>query len=160
LHMKSRLLTYRTTNVAHQGAVTRSKGLFLRNQRQIEQSTRKYQAAYNAMVSLVGEENVGWRKLHDSDVRMMDGAGDRAVGIKRKQKGKKSRSGHQEDEESEDEAELAREPSVAQRLKEVRGQGGEGYRETSWIWVEGGTGKAVDDETLENSKCFARNLFA
>ncbi|THV01631.1 hypothetical protein K435DRAFT_582273, partial [Dendrothele bispora CBS 962.96] len=91
LHMKSRLLTYRTTNVAHQGAVTRSKAIFNRNQKQIDHCTSKYQTAWVAMGKLVGEDRLKWRKLEKGDVRLMDSGADRAIGIMRKKNGKRSK---------------------------------------------------------------------
>ncbi|THU77010.1 hypothetical protein K435DRAFT_703408 [Dendrothele bispora CBS 962.96] len=112
LHMKLRLLTYRTMNVAHQGAVTRSKAIFNRNQKQIDHCTSKYQTAWVAMGKLVGEDRLKWRKLEKGD-----------------------------------------EPTLAERIKDVRTRGGEGTREVSWIWKEGGTGEAVDDATVEEIIC-------
>ncbi|THU91454.1 hypothetical protein K435DRAFT_820836 [Dendrothele bispora CBS 962.96] len=156
LHMKSRLLTYRTSNVAHQGAVTRSKALFNRCQRQIKNATRKYQRAWIGMTNIVGEGEMVWKKLEEQDVRLMDGGGDRAIGVARKQKGKKyqrrngtDRIEPDNDEESETE-ELAQERTHAERLKDVRNMIGEGTREVSWIWTESGTGKAIDDEILQD----------
>ncbi|KAK7435288.1 hypothetical protein VKT23_019733 [Stygiomarasmius scandens] len=148
LHMKSRLLTYRTSNVAHQGAVTRSRAIFNRNQKQIDACAQKYQAAWSAMSNLVDQGEMKWRKLENSDIRLMDSSGDRAIGIARKQKGKKSRGDEAEDEED-DEPELAKEMTLRERVKNVRNMVGEGVREVSWIWIEGGTGEAVDDAVLE-----------
>ncbi|THU93123.1 hypothetical protein K435DRAFT_861819 [Dendrothele bispora CBS 962.96] len=151
LHMKARLLTYWTTNVAHQSTVTRSQSIFMRNQRQIDGYARRYQAAWKAMVGIVGQENMMWRKLEDQDIRLMNGSGDRAVGNAQKQQSKKGKEGLKEGLEDENKyeelTELASES--AQRLKNVRSQLGEGQRESSWIWMEGGTGQRLDDETLE-----------
>jgi hypothetical protein len=124
LHMKSRLLTYRTSNVAHQGAVTRSRAIFMRNQRQIDRCTRKYQAVWTALATIVGKEEVGWRKLENKDVRLMDGEGDRAVGVKRKQKSRKGKGKEKEAEETEGDGEeedngLAEEQPLTQRLRDV-----------------------------------------
>ncbi|THU98424.1 hypothetical protein K435DRAFT_818886 [Dendrothele bispora CBS 962.96] len=163
LHMKSRLLTYRTSNVAHQGVVTRSKAIFNRNQRQIDQCALKYQMAWAAMANLAGNQALTWKKLENNDIRLMDGSGDRAIGVVRKQKGKKSRDQEkagketpvetEEAGEEEEEDELAKEKTLQERLRDVRNMVGEGTREVSWIWKEGGTGEAIDDEALEESKC-------
>ncbi|KAK7434987.1 hypothetical protein VKT23_019893 [Stygiomarasmius scandens] len=150
LHMKSRLLTYRTTNIVHQGAVTRSKAIFNRNQRQIEQCTLKYHMAWAAMSGLVGEGAVKQRKLEHEDICLMDGTSDWAIGIARKKKGKKNqKEKEQEDRDQGTQEELAKEQTLREHLKDVCSMVGEGTREVSWIWREGGTGEAVDDATLE-----------
>lgn len=89
LHMKSRLLTYRTSNVKAQGMVVKSQSVFQRNQRQIDLDMAKYQDAWVAMKKLRGKDSVGWKKLKQRDVRRMDGGEDKAVGIQRKKLGKK-----------------------------------------------------------------------
>ncbi|KAJ3817509.1 hypothetical protein F5880DRAFT_1626284 [Lentinula raphanica] len=129
LHMKFRLLTYRKTNVKAQGTITKSQALLKRNQRQIDCDANKYRAAWRALESIRGEGESGWRKLRHRDVRMMGNDENSAMGMER-------------------EDETATEGSRA-KLTHVRGQVGEGFRETSWIWKEGGTGNLVDQATLD-----------
>ncbi|KAK7461260.1 hypothetical protein VKT23_008435 [Stygiomarasmius scandens] len=167
LHMKSRLLTYRKSNVAHQGMVRRSQALFLRNEKHIDNAKLKYQAAWNAMYRLVGPDSVKWRKLLESDVRLMDD-GDRAVGVARKKKSKKEgetvEGGILDSEEEEVEVEVIGTDEAAlqdramrevlrgqtKKLKDARKKVGEGKRlPPSWIWTQGGTGDLVDNKVLE-----------
>lgn len=170
LHMKTRLLTYRTSNVKAQGMVVKSQSVFRRNQRQIDLDTVKYQQAWQAMKNLRGKDNVGWRKLKARDVKRMDGGEDRAVGMERKRLGKKKRDAlrveakqgeadeadaSSDDSEGEDKAddvdgddEGAR--SVQNKLKKARQAVGEGRRHVSWIWMVGGTGEVVDQRVLED----------
>lgn len=163
LHMKSRLLTYRTTNVKAQGMVVKSQSVFKRNQRQIDLDTKKYQDAWEAMKKLRGVDNVGWRRLKASDVRRMDGGEDKAVGIARKKLGKKKATALRlqasevaeetdlEEDVSEEEEEAEKQSEASQtKLRKAREAVGEGIRRVSWIWMEGGTGEVVDQEVLEN----------
>ncbi|KAJ3730709.1 hypothetical protein C8R42DRAFT_568737, partial [Lentinula raphanica] len=72
LHIKSRLLTYRNTNVTHQARVTKSQALMARTQRQIDLSAKRYQTAWKALANIVGgEKNMAWHYLQDRDVCMM-----------------------------------------------------------------------------------------
>ncbi|KAK7453267.1 hypothetical protein VKT23_011943 [Stygiomarasmius scandens] len=105
-----------------------------------------------------------WKKLLESDVRLMDN-GDRAIGIQRKQRSKKNMEGvDEEDTDEEEEEEIAgtdeallqqraiREAARApvRKLKEARKKVGEGKRlPPSWIWRHGGTGELVDNKVLE-----------
>lgn len=75
LHIKSRLLTYRGTNVRHQGATTRSRALMFRNDIKIRLYAEKYQAAWQAKLRLCdGDlERVGWHPLDlNKDIRCME----------------------------------------------------------------------------------------
>ncbi|KAK7435003.1 hypothetical protein VKT23_019909 [Stygiomarasmius scandens] len=91
-----------------------------------------------------------WRKLEHEDIRLMDGTSDQAIGIARKKKGKKNqKEKEQEDRDQGMQEELAKEQTLREHLKDVCSMVGEGTREVSWIWREGGTGEAVDDATLE-----------
>lgn len=164
LHMKSRLLTYRTANVKAQGMVVKSQSIFKRNQRQIDLDMKKYQDAWDAMKKLRGQDKVGWRRLRASDVRRMDGGEDKAVGIARKKLGKKKTTAlrlearkvaeqvvSEEEVSEEEEVEVENQGATTQtKLRKAREAVGEGVRRVSWIWMEGGTGELVDEEVLEN----------
>ncbi|KAJ3714963.1 hypothetical protein C8R42DRAFT_725909 [Lentinula raphanica] len=169
LHMKFRLLTYRKTNVKAQGMITKSQALLKRNQRQIECDTRKYRAAWKALEELRGIGESGWRKLHHADVRMMGNDDNTALGMERKRPGKRTlakeaasnmaKPTHTDADGSSDDG-YSSSDGVQERggttmevardsLAQVRRQVGEGFRETSWIWKEGGTGSLVDQDTLD-----------
>ncbi|KAE9391359.1 hypothetical protein BT96DRAFT_945434 [Gymnopus androsaceus JB14] len=75
----------------YQGMVQKSQALFQRSQRLIDLSARKYSDAQAALVQIVGEQNVGWKKLQLSDICMLDDC-DMAVDMSRKKLGKKSRA--------------------------------------------------------------------
>ncbi|KAJ3751874.1 hypothetical protein EV360DRAFT_75833 [Lentinula raphanica] len=69
LHIKSHLLTYQNTNVAHQARVTKSQALMARTQRQIDLSAKRYQTAWKALANIVGgEKNMAWHYLQDRDM--------------------------------------------------------------------------------------------
>ncbi|KAJ3753953.1 hypothetical protein EV360DRAFT_16339, partial [Lentinula raphanica] len=89
LHMKSRLLTYRKSNVKAQSTITKSQALLKRNQKQIDTDVHRYKTAWLALEHLRGTGKSGWNRLRSSDVRMMDGGEDRALGMARKRIGKK-----------------------------------------------------------------------
>ncbi|KAJ3964968.1 hypothetical protein EV361DRAFT_873590 [Lentinula raphanica] len=169
LHMKFRLLTYRKTNVKAQGMITKSQALLKRNQWQIDGDTKKYRAAWRALENLRGEGQSGWKKLHHRDVRMMGHDKNSAMGMERKRVGKRARDreaaliavqrandDHDRMSDSDGysssggigEEEPASEGSK-ESLVRVRAQVGEGFRETSWIWKEGGTGEIIDQATLD-----------
>lgn len=175
LHMKSRLLTYRKTNVKAQGMVTKSQSVLNRNQRQICLDTTKYQDAWTALRKLRGKDKISWRKLMARDVRMMDGGYEKAVGVERKRLGKKKQAAIDAALKAQPEGELSEEVSSSEdgegalpenaaqtKLRKARAAVGEGYRHVSWIWMEGGTGRAVDKDVLDSlmrvewSKCHAR----
>ncbi|KAE9385244.1 hypothetical protein BT96DRAFT_840962, partial [Gymnopus androsaceus JB14] len=149
LHMKARLLTYRTTNVAHQGMVRKSQALFQRSQRLINLSARKDSDARAALVWIVGEQKVGWKKLQPSDICMLDDR-NMAVGMSRKKLGKKRRAEMRAQAAEQEQAENVRVGMDArQKELECMQKGlGEGTRSTSWIWMEGG-GELIDQEALE-----------
>ncbi|KAE9386518.1 hypothetical protein BT96DRAFT_1006013 [Gymnopus androsaceus JB14] len=89
--MKAQLLTYHTTNIMYQGMVQKSQVLFQRSQTLIDLSARKYSDAQAALVQIVGEQNVWWKKLQLSDICMLDDC-NMAVDMSRKKLGKKSRA--------------------------------------------------------------------
>ncbi|KAJ3716228.1 hypothetical protein C8R42DRAFT_589224, partial [Lentinula raphanica] len=160
LHIKSRLLTYRTTNVAHQARVTKSQTLLARTQQQIELAARKYQDAWKALTKIVGgEQNVSWHQLHAKDVCMMQE--EPPQGNLRKRLGKRRR----DEDEAQQELEWQKEQEkFEQQIQELQGteQGrrmtelqclravcGEGKRRVSWIWMACGNGALEDEAVLE-----------
>ncbi|KAJ3764740.1 hypothetical protein FB446DRAFT_795781, partial [Lentinula raphanica] len=117
LHIKSRLLTYRTTNVAHQARVTKSQTLLARTQQQIELATKRYQDAWKALANIVGgEENASWHKLHAKDVCMMQE--ELALGNARKRLGKRKR----DEEEAQQEVDWRKEQEeLEKQLQDLEG---------------------------------------
>ncbi|KAJ3779710.1 hypothetical protein GGU10DRAFT_337786 [Lentinula aff. detonsa] len=161
LHIKFRLLTYRKTNIKAQGMITKSQALLKRNQRQIESDAKKYRAAWRALESIRGEGKSGWKKLSHQDVRMMGNDDNSALGMERKWVGKQTRDREaalnavmQTDNNhggmiSSDSRSSSDGNDGNENLDRVRAQVGEGYRKTSWIWREEGTGDLVDQATLD-----------
>ncbi|KAJ3722201.1 hypothetical protein C8R42DRAFT_720583 [Lentinula raphanica] len=154
LHMKSRLLTYRKSNVKAQAMITKSQALLKRNQKQIDSDVHRYRTAWSALECLRGIGQSGWTKLKSSDVRMMDGGEDRALGMARKRIGKKKQDAAStlssgvldlSDRNSPEDEDL----NDATELQRARRGVGEGFRDTSWIWKEGGNGNLIDDQALE-----------
>ncbi|KAJ3730319.1 hypothetical protein C8R42DRAFT_693124 [Lentinula raphanica] len=170
LHMKSRLLTYRKSNIKAQAMITKSQALLKRNQKHIDSDSHRYKAAWSSLERLRGAGNSGWNRLRPSDVRMMDGGEDRALGMARKQVGKKKQAAEAAANAStSDELDLrttdtqdVEEVDDGTALQRARNGVGEGFRETSWIWKEGGNGNLIDDQALEEfirvewSKSFSR----
>ncbi|KAJ3819033.1 hypothetical protein F5880DRAFT_1625783 [Lentinula raphanica] len=156
LHMKTRLLTYRKSNVKAQSTITKSQALLKRNQRQIDSDVQRYRTAWHSLEQLRGVGNSGWNKLRLSDVRTMDGGEDRALGMARKRVGKKKRDADAAHGSSSDDLDLystdapdVEEADDGTALQRARNGVGEGFRETSWIWKEGGNGNLIDDHALE-----------
>ncbi|KAJ7052468.1 hypothetical protein C8F01DRAFT_1332164 [Mycena amicta] len=77
LHIKSRLLVYKTNQSRNQAANTRSRALVARNESKILLFSRKYQAAWAALVSISGgEAAVSWPRLRKADIRCLEDAED------------------------------------------------------------------------------------
>ncbi|KAJ7018016.1 hypothetical protein C8F04DRAFT_1278419 [Mycena alexandri] len=109
LHVKSRFRTYKGGNKL------RSFG-------------EKYVAAWEAKRRLVGEANVGWRRLNPKkDLRCMESEDDAAQRSKRKVRGKKRSVGQGATEEERREG--------VQEGQRGKGHASEGRRTVSWIWM-------------------------
>ncbi|KAJ3964320.1 hypothetical protein EV361DRAFT_70089 [Lentinula raphanica] len=160
LHIKSRLLTYRNTNVAHQARVTKSQALMARTQRQIDLSAKRYQTAWKALANIVGgEKNMAWHYLNDRDVCMM--REEPPQGNLRKRIGKRRREEEQEIQEQDWQKEqehlnaqlLELEGTIQGRqmteLQRLRAACGEGRRRVSWIWMACGNGQLENEDVLE-----------
>ncbi|KAJ3765551.1 hypothetical protein FB446DRAFT_709371 [Lentinula raphanica] len=157
LHMKSRLLTYRKSNVKAQSMITKSQALLKRNQKQIDSDVHRYRTAWLALENLRGAGSSGWKRLKSSDVRMMDGGEDRALGMAQKRIGKKrqeaesvaSASSLNLFDSSDRNSSEGDNLNDSTALRRARSGVGEEFRETSWIWKEGGNGNLIDTHALE-----------
>ncbi|KAJ7126645.1 hypothetical protein C8R46DRAFT_926973 [Mycena filopes] len=73
LHIKSRFCIYKKDQVRHQGAVTRSQAIVMRNETKIAQHSEKYQMAWEA-IRVLGDgdpKSIGWEMLKKDDIRCM-----------------------------------------------------------------------------------------
>jgi hypothetical protein len=141
LHVKSRFRTYKGGQVRHQGATTRARGLMDRNDEQIRMQAEKYIAAWEAKRALVGEAQVKWHRLDPKvDLRCMDSEEDRALGNKRKQRGRKRGKG-----EPATEADTAEGVAEGHRRHNPTG---EGTRSISWIWMGTDTSSSASNEAV------------
>lgn len=128
LHIKSRFHTYKGSQVRHQGATTRTRGLLDRNDERLRLQAEKYVAAWEAKRRLVGDEEVRWHRLNPKkDLRCMEAAEDGALVSKRKARGKKRPVGKAATEEERREG--------VQEGQRGTGHASEGRRTVSWIWM-------------------------
>ncbi|KAJ7594166.1 hypothetical protein C8J56DRAFT_1043935 [Mycena floridula] len=131
LLIKSRLLTYKTVNVRHQGATSRSRSLIDRNEAKVQLFARRYQAAWDAKLKLAGGVDlVGWRKLNATDIKCIP---QEETKEQRDSRLRKKRKHNVVD-------------SVADREPE-------GHRILSWIWTEGADAGFATDEALRDGLC-------
>ncbi|KAJ7025057.1 hypothetical protein C8F04DRAFT_1269664 [Mycena alexandri] len=167
LHIKSRFITFKKNNSRHQGANTRSRTLVARNESKIRLHSEKYQTAWAAIPALnKGDANkVGWRKLVQSDIRLMEDAEDLKKRNERRKREDARRRAKQrrliaegevvedddDDEEWEDDNGEDDAPGVSTENRRV----------LSWIWtVTGTTGSDVEIEEalrIEWAKAYARS---
>ncbi|KAJ7833716.1 hypothetical protein B0H14DRAFT_3462535 [Mycena olivaceomarginata] len=129
LHVKSRLVTYKSLQAHAQGANTRSKGIVDRNECKIRLHSEKFQMAWEAKRLLAGgdAEAVGWRKLLKED----------NPGARRASPPAEDALRH--------EGELL--PLTTDEEEERVVRGGESVRQVSWIWT--GAGMMGADADLE-----------
>ncbi|KAF7317939.1 hypothetical protein MKEN_00882100 [Mycena kentingensis (nom. inval.)] len=80
LHVKQRLFNYKKRHSRHQAANTRSRALVARNESKVLLRSRKYQAAWQALVLIAGgdETKVAWPRLKREDIRCLEDAEDNA----------------------------------------------------------------------------------
>ncbi|KAK7038932.1 hypothetical protein VNI00_010323 [Paramarasmius palmivorus] len=114
LFVKARMNIERSLQVRHQKASTRSREHLGRVDRKILTFKSKFQAAWSALAILVGEENVGYPKLRDADIRCLDEVDTKALRNRRKV--------------------LKRVPKPGEDVEVPLLQPGESRRVTSWIW--------------------------
>ncbi|KAF7321643.1 CxC2 domain-containing protein [Mycena kentingensis (nom. inval.)] len=81
LIIKQRLFAYKNKHSRAQGMNTRSRTLITRNEVKVLSHSRKYQAAWRALVALSesGEAGVRWRKLEKGDIRCWEDVDDLAA---------------------------------------------------------------------------------
>ncbi|KAF7311821.1 CxC2 domain-containing protein [Mycena indigotica] len=74
LLIKYRLLLYKTNHSRNQAMNTQSRALVARNESQVLLHSKKYQAAWRALVLIEGgrEEAVGWKRLRQEDIRCLE----------------------------------------------------------------------------------------
>ncbi|KAJ7017384.1 hypothetical protein C8F04DRAFT_1200656 [Mycena alexandri] len=159
LHIKARFLNYKKLHARHQGANTRARTIVTRNESKIRLHSEKYQAAWNAMLAVVGDESkVGWRKLRKADIRCMEDADDLALKEEKRKRALDRRKrkyhellSHGEDvaEWEEDEDEEGEGEEEGNRGKGAGRTAGESRREVSWIWTT--MGLSGSDEGLEDA---------
>jgi hypothetical protein len=148
LHVKSRLVTYKSLQARTQGANTRSKGIVDRNECKIRLHSEKYQMAWEAKRSLVGgdAEAVGWKKLLKEDIRCMQDAEELAKS-EQKWRAQEERR-HQREDTLRREGELP--PLTMEEEQERVVRGGESVCHVSWIWT--GAGMMGSDADLEEGE--------
>lgn len=164
LHIKSRFMTYKQNNARHQGANTRSRTLVARNESKIRLHSAKYQAAWNAIRRLQGGDasKVGWRRLRQSDIRLMEDAEDL-----------KKREERRREEEARRRARTRRLRTEGETVEENDGDSAwvddneneatttESRHVVSWIWtVAGSTGSDAELEEalrIEWVKAYTRS---
>ncbi|KAK7041549.1 hypothetical protein VNI00_009136 [Paramarasmius palmivorus] len=114
LFVKARLNIERSLQVRHQKASTRARDNLGRLDRKILRFKGKFRAAWSALAILVGEENVGYPKLRDEDIRCLDEVDTNALRNRRKV--------------------LKRVPRAGDKDEMPLLQPGETRRVNSWIW--------------------------
>ncbi|KAJ7741123.1 hypothetical protein B0H16DRAFT_1464665 [Mycena metata] len=167
LHIKSRFIVYKKHNARHQGANTRSRTLVARNESKIRLHSEKYQTAWNAIQLLNGGDpsSVGWRKLCQSDIRLMEDAEDLRKRNERRKKEDARRKAKQRRLIAE--GEVIEEDNDEEGWEDDQGENVAGASSTenrrvlSWIWtVTGTTGSDVEIEEalrIEWAKAYARS---
>ncbi|KAE9382804.1 hypothetical protein BT96DRAFT_786469, partial [Gymnopus androsaceus JB14] len=135
LLVKRRLYTYKNNNARKQKSTSRSRTLLDNQQKKVDLAAAAYRRARFAKLAISGEENVGWRKLEQSDIRMM---GDEDEEKKKKQRAMKSRR---------------KEAARVNEHGHVQGIAGAGQSRfvISWIWVAAdGNGSIEENKALHD----------
>ncbi|KAJ7020579.1 hypothetical protein C8F04DRAFT_1274884 [Mycena alexandri] len=167
LHIKSRFVTYKKNNSRHQGANTRSRALVARNESKIRLHSEKYQTAWASIRALNGGDasRVGWRRLNQADIRLMEDSEDLKKRNERRQKEDARRKAKER--RLIDEGEIVEEEGDEEGWEDDDDNGGAGVSSTesrrvlSWIWtVAGTTGSDAEIEEalrIEWAKAYARS---
>lgn len=137
LLIKRRLYTYKNNNSRKQKSTTRSRTLLDNQQKKIDLAASAYRRARFAKSAIVGEANVGWRKLEQSDIRMME---DEEEAKKKKQRAMKSRR---------------KEAAKVNEHGQLSGIPGAGQSRflMSWIWVAAdGSGSFEENRALHDGE--------
>ncbi|KAF7292055.1 CxC2 domain-containing protein [Mycena indigotica] len=176
LLIKYRLLLYKTNHSRNQTMNTRSRSLVARNESKVLFYSKKYQAAWLALVLIAdgNEKAVGWRRLCKEDIRCLEDSEELA---KKHAKGQKAEARRARDErdlraagitplnihrvqhedsdgEGEDVFAFSAPPqkrsAVKKKMPAPKGnaiQSGESKRVVSWIWTTAGmTGSDAEIE--------------
>ncbi|KAF7297386.1 hypothetical protein MIND_00972100 [Mycena indigotica] len=176
LLVKYRLLLYKTNHSRNQTMNTRSRSLVARNESQVLLHSKKYQAAWLALVLLEDgvEGRVGWRRLCKEDIRCLE---DSEELVKKHARGEKAEARRARDEaalrqagitplnihrvqndsdaDEEDNINIVSAPPRNQASKKKKMpahkgsavQSGESRRVVSWIWTMAGmTGSDAEME--------------
>jgi hypothetical protein len=143
LHVKSRLVTYKSLQARAQGANTRAKAIIDRNECKIRLHSEKYQMAWEAKRKLAGGDAgaVGWTKLLKEDIRCMEDP-EELSRKEHKRKAQDERRRQREDGLRRD-GEL---PPLTEDEERVA-RGGESVCQVSWFWT--GAGMMGADADLE-----------
>ncbi|KAJ7018738.1 hypothetical protein C8F04DRAFT_976786 [Mycena alexandri] len=168
LHIKSRFITYKKNNSRHQHVNTRSRTLVARNESKIRLHSEKYQTAWGAIRALNGgdESTVGWRKLHQRDIRLMEDAEDLRKRNERRKKEDARRRARERQLIAEGEViEVAPEDEEGWEDDDggdyVAGASTENRRVLSWIWMVAGTTESdveiAEALRIEWAKAYARS---
>ncbi|KAJ7765192.1 hypothetical protein B0H16DRAFT_1717745 [Mycena metata] len=165
LHIKSRFITYKKNNSRHQGANTRSRTLVARNESKIRLHSEKYQTAWAVIRALNRGDasKVGWRKLCQRDIRLMEDSEDLRKRNERRKKEDARRKAKQRQLVAE--GELIQEDDDEEGWEDdddgAGAPGPENRRVLSWIWtVAGNSGSDVELEEalrIEWAKAYARS---
>ncbi|KAJ7166440.1 hypothetical protein C8R43DRAFT_946003 [Mycena crocata] len=156
LHIKSRLLTYKTLHARHQGANTRSRTLVARNESKIRLHSEKFQMAWEAKRRLNGGDPgaVGWPMLRAADIRPMQDAED----LKRDHEKRKAQAKRRNKRITELVESREMPPLTAEEM--AKEHESENVREVSWIWRQAGTSgtdaELEDALRIEWCKAYAR----
>ncbi|KAJ7025854.1 hypothetical protein C8F04DRAFT_967229 [Mycena alexandri] len=167
LHIKSRFLIYKRIHSRNQGANTRSRTLVARNESKIRLHSEKYQTAWNSIRRLQGGDarKVGWRRLLQSDIRLMEDPEELKKRDERRKNEEARRrrrtlqlmaEGEAVEEDDEDDAWEDIGEGVCEGAATT-----ESRRVVSWIWtVAGTTGSDAELEEglrIEWAKAYARS---
>ncbi|KAJ7015827.1 hypothetical protein C8F04DRAFT_1284627, partial [Mycena alexandri] len=164
LHIKSRFLVYKRSHLCHQGANTQSRTLVARNESKIRPHCEKYQAAWNAIRQLHGGDarKVGWRRLVQSDIRLMEDAEDLRKREERRKQGEARRRARTRQLIAE--GEHVEEDDGDDAWEDDDGDGAtttESRCVVSWIWTVAGTtgpdAELKEGLRIEWAKVYARS---
>ncbi|KAJ7896246.1 hypothetical protein B0H14DRAFT_2558175 [Mycena olivaceomarginata] len=171
LIIKARFLNYKSLHARHQGVTTHSQMIVDRNETKIRLHSKKYQAAWGALLAAAGGNvsQVGWHKLVREDIRCMEDPADLVMKEMKRKKAKERRKRKYDellahgvdvpawDRNQEEDSDGGGDEAVGRKATESQ-------REVSWIWM--GARNTGSDAGFENgcaafriewSKVYARS---